>query len=56
MESFFTTGAVLLWIIIGIIGLVFTVGILGSIGYRFLLFATKIKRVSRKHKFNKRLK
>lgn len=55
MESFFTAGAVLLWIIIGIIGLVVAVGILSGVGYGLLLFANKIKRASRKRKLNKRL-
>ena len=55
MESFFTAGAILLWIIIGIIGLVVAVGILSGIGYGLLLFAAKIKRVSRKRKLNKRI-
>lgn len=56
MESFFTAGAILLlWIIIGIIGLVVAVGILSGIGYGLLLFAAKIKRASRKRKLNKRI-
>ncbi|MBQ2139918.1 MAG: hypothetical protein II433_02365 [Acidaminococcaceae bacterium] len=55
MESFFTAGAVLLWIIIGIIGLAAAVGILSIIGYWLLIFAIKIKRASRKRKLNKRI-
>ena len=55
MESFFTAGAILLWIIIGIIGLVVAVGILSGISYGLLLFAAKIKRASRKRKLNKRI-
>lgn len=55
MESFFTAGAILLWIIIGIIGLVVAVGILSGIGYGLLLFIAKIKRASRKRKLNKRI-
>jgi Na+/H+ antiporter NhaA len=56
MESFFTAAAVLLWIIIDIIGLAVAVGILSGIGYGLLLFVAKIKKVSRKHKLNKRSK
>ena len=55
MESFFTAGAILLWIIIGIIGLVVAVGILSCSIDGLLLFTSKIKRVSRKCKLNKRL-
>ena len=55
MESFFTAGAILLWIIIGIIGLVVAVGILSCSIDGLLLFTSKIKRVSRKRKLNKRL-
>lgn len=55
MESFFAAGAILLWIIIGIIGLVVAIGILSGIVDGLLLFADKIKRASRKRKLNKRI-
>lgn len=55
MESFFAAGAILLWIIIGIIGLVVAIVILSSIIDGLLLLASKIKRVSRKRKLNKRI-
>lgn len=55
MEFFFAAGAILLWIIIGIIGLVVAIVILSSIIDGLLFLASKIKRVSRKRKLNKQL-
>ena len=53
MESFFTAASILLWIVIGAIGIVVAAGILSIVGYGVLVFASKIKRLRRKRNLDK---
>lgn len=53
MESFFTASSILLWIVIGTIGIVVAAGVLSSVVYWVLLFASKIKRNRRKRNLDK---
>ena len=56
MEDFFTAGAVLLWIIIGAIGLVVAGIILALIAWTVLKIACSIKERSLKRKLERRLR
>lgn len=56
MEEFYTAGAVLLWIIIGAIGLVVAGIILCLIAFAALNIACSIKEHSRKRKLKRRLR
>lgn len=56
MEEFYTAGAVLLWIIIGAIGLVVAGIILSLIAFEVLNIACSIKKHNRKRKLERRIR